>query len=77
MKGGKKKCRMISILQGSQAQDKLATHSADVSAKRYSEPHDVDSFFLFGDTICAIRPQVLCPVPAVEEDISESDFFSA
>jgi hypothetical protein len=69
--GHKKQGRKISILQGSTARDKLARHSADVKVEKYSEPHGVDSFPLFGDSICVIRPQV--PVPAVEEDISESD----
>jgi hypothetical protein len=72
----KKHDRKISILQGCQARDKLATHSVDANTEKYSEPN-VDSFLFFGDSICTTRPQVFCPVPAVEEDISENDWFFA
>lgn len=63
----------ICILRGSKARDKLAAHSVDVSAEKYSEPAIVDCFLRFGEINRAIRPQVLCPVPAVEVDNSERD----
>jgi hypothetical protein len=60
----------------SQARDKLATLSFKASADKRPEPRGIDSLPLFGDKTCAIRPQLVCPVPAVEIDTPDSDTSS-
>jgi hypothetical protein len=69
-----KKTTTISILHRRQAENKLAAKS-DADVKTPPMPPLAGAVLLFGDRSCAIRPHEVCPVPVVEIDTSESDFF--
>lgn len=65
----------ISILYASRPGTNFTEHSFDVDAGKYSVLHFVAACVLFGDRSFATRPHVVCPVAAVEVDISENDLF--
>lgn len=57
------------------ARNKLAAQSFEVRVEKYSVLHIADCCRRFGERSCATRPHVVCPIPAVEVDISDTDLY--
>lgn len=63
------------ILQASRPGTNITEESFEIGTVKHSVLLFFDSRVLFGDSRCAIRPHVVCPVPPVEAEISDSDLF--